>query len=198
MPVHTFVTLPAAAVLLALGTAASHAQPRAADPVPCSRASSADIVEAIAASQAVFDANWQAAAPGTVPGTARATAFQTKPEPVNPLLPRDPKAPPPAPAIQGYIRAESVGCAYFPGDGDLAVWFVGTGVRFHEAGGWSGPLPQGLLMGTRVRRVDGVVKAVADPNAPTVVLPDAVLRKPDAAEIAALPPLPAAKSAKKR
>ncbi len=197
MPVHTFVTLPAAAVLLALGVTASHAQsspPRAADPAPCSRATATDIVEAIAASQAVFDASWQAAAPGT----ARTTAFQTKPEPVNPLLPRDPKAPPPAPAIQGFIRADSVGCAYFPGDGDLAVWFVGTGVRFHEAGGWSGPLPQGLLMGTRVRRVDGVVKAIADPNAPTVVLPDAVLRKPDAGEIDALPPLPAAKSAKKR
>ena len=189
--------LTAAAALLALSATASQAQPappRAADPVPCSRATASDIVEAIAASQAVFDASWQ-----TAPGaTVRTTAFQTKPEPVNPLLPRDPKAPPPAPAIQGFIRAESVGCAYFPGDGDLAVWFVGTGVRFHEAGGWSGPLPQGLLMGTRVRRIDGVVKAIVDPAAPTVVLPDAVLRKPDAAEIQALPPLPATKSAKKR
>lgn len=189
--------LPLVLILSALGAAAADAQgtppgpPRSADPVPCSRAATAELRDAIAAAQALFDAAWQTT------GAARVTHFKTRPEAINPFAPREPKAEPPAPAIEGFIHAASVGCAYFAHDTETAVWFVGTAVRFHETGGWSGVLPQGLLMGARVRRIDGAAKAIVDPAAPTVVLPDAVLSKPDASDV---PPLtaPATGKARKR
>lgn len=182
---------PAGSAVLAQGGSPS-AEARPADPMPCSQAASPDVREAIAAAEALFEASWQ-----TI-GSSRATSFRTKPEPVNPLAVRDPKAEPAAPAITGLIHAESVGCAYFPAHADTAVWFVGTAVRFHEAGKWSRPLPQGLLMGVRTRRIDGVVKAVVDPGAPTVVLPDAVLAKPEAKDVPPLSPAVSAKSKDKK
>lgn len=185
----------ASVLTIGLGTLEALAQapavPKPADPVACSAAPSSDLRETIALAEGLFDSSWLAI------GTTRVTFFRTKPEAINPLAPRDPKAEPPAPAITGFIHAASVGCAYFPAEADTAIWFIGSGVRFHETGKWSGALPQGLLMGVRVRRIDGALKAIVDPTTPTVVLPDAILSKPDPKDFTP-PPAPISVKAKKR
>lgn len=150
-------------------------------PFACERPNSPRQREAIAAAEALFDASWLTHAPA-----GRVTAFKTKPEAVNPFAIRDPKAEPPKPPISGYIRADRIQCEAREADGEMVIALFGSDVRFHENGKWSSPIRRGLLMVIGVRFVDGVAKADLKADAPTVVLPDAVLRKPEASEIPSL------------
>lgn len=159
-------------------------------PVRCERPANSVQREAIAAAEALFDADWLKRSPG------RVTAFKTKPELVNPLAPRDPKAEPPRPAITGFVAAEVVICQATETGGEVLVEFLGERVRFFETGaGWSGVLPQGLLFAVGVTQVDGKAMPRVKTEAATVTLPDATLRKPDAAE---MPPVAPIAPAKKR
>lgn len=160
-------------------------------PVRCERPANAVQRQAIDTAEALFDQSWLKR------GAGRVTAFKTKPEVVNPLAPREPKAEPPRPAITGFVLADGVTCQATETPGEVLVEFVGSGVRFFEDGaGWSGVLPQGLLLAVGVKQVDGAARITVKTEAATVTLPDATMRKPDASEV---PPLPtsAAKSKKR-
>lgn len=161
-------------------------------PFACERPNGPQQREAIAAAEVLFDASWL-----NHPPAGRVTAFKTKPEAVNPFAIRDPKAEPPKPPIAGYIRADRIQCEAKEVGGEMVVAMFGANVRFHEAGKWSSPIRRGLLMVIAIRFVDGVAKAEVKTDAPTVVLPDAALRKPEAAEVPPLAqPKPAAKANK--
>lgn len=150
-------------------------------PFACERPNSPQQRDAVAAAEALFGANWLR------DGRAgRVTAFKTKPEAVNPFAIRDPKAEPPKPPITGYIRADQTHCEAKEADGEIVVAMFGRNVRFYENGTWSGAIKRGLLMVVGVKFVDGAAKAETKTDAPTVVLPDAALRKPEATEVPSL------------
>jgi hypothetical protein len=179
-------------VVVAMGSVVVAAAQEA--PVACERPQSAERRAAIAAAEALFQRSW------TRIGAVATTAFVARPEaaPASPFqLKKTEPAPSPAPQIEirGFVRAAAVACtASASPDGTVLVEFDGLDIRFHEPGtGWSAPLARGRLMAVSVDGGSGTPAAKERTDFATIILPNASLRAPAAAEI---PPLTA--SARKR
>lgn len=160
------------------------AAPLAADgwPVPCDRTRTPALRAAVQAAEAYFDARWL-----RLSNAARATAFESRPEPVSPLAPRKVDDGPPGAAVRGYVLVAGIACFATEQAGETLVEFQGQSIRFHEpATGWSRPFASGLLMAVGVSTVDGAPRAQPKEDFATLILPDASLRKPTASELPAV------------